>query len=631
LADEPDEWPTQLVARLQRDKTPGIQRILEGVSNGRTGCWLKPIRAPLIAPGGPIIGNFDVGIPYENSGALIWSKDRSIVTSFFHTFFWAWDLRTQREVWRLDIPVEWGMAAISNPPRRAVVMAEQRRLLVVDLKTAKYEVIFDEPTLERVAISANGAWAVASAVPPDWDYIEHNWDGPRTLRLFDLRRRRSVRTWQAHRGLIIDLAMNEIGTFLATASYDGTASLFDLRSEKEVGSWRSTRRLDAVAITWNAQRIAYMSQGGVLMVRRPNGKVLSRFSGYGAQPGCLAFSRDGRKLVMASGGGVSVIDLGKSKRSGPFSGPQTDLISLAISDTGRGAISGERGRRLVLWDLATPGKRTRQAASWISGIWASEDQAVVHGDGLSLWDLSTGKRRGFLPFGNYLVTCAPSAGLWAVARWTESHGGRIRIGKWGQKGTCPLFHSNDLATSIQISLNGLRLAATIHARSCWVMNLADRKMVWRGEREGIVKPYLSPSGRYLVLCSFLGSLEVIDLDANEVIRGGVPKPVILPVLFAPGDESVLLEQGDDTALLNWRTGSLRTLFPGKPSSISEDGRWVATESKGRKLSLWLVPDERRMATFTLDTPILRTALSPDGRYIIVGDDAGGVHILQRQN
>ena len=187
-----------------------------------------------------------------------------------------------------------------------------------------------------------------------------------------------------------------------------------------------------------------------------------------------------------------------------------------------------------------------------------------------------------------------------MARWTESHGGRIRIGKLGQKGTSPLFHSKDLATNIQISRNGLRLAAAIHARSCWVMNLADRRMVWRGEREGLVKPYLSPSGRYLVLCSFLGSLEVVDLDANEVIRSAVPKPVIFPLLFAPDDESVLVEQGDDTALLNWRTGSLRTLFPGHPSSVSEDGRWVTTESKGRrKLSLWLLPEERRSGNLHL--------------------------------
>jgi hypothetical protein len=75
---------------------------------------------------------------------------------------------------------------------------------------------------------------------------------------------------------------------------------------------------------------------------------------------------------------------------------------------------------------------------------------------------------------------------------------------------------------------------------------------------------------------------------------------------------------------------LRALFEGIPSSISDDGRWMVTESHTRKMILWMLPEERRMATFTLDAPVLHTGLSCDGRYLIAGDQDGAVHILERR-
>ncbi len=50
-----------------------------------------------------------------------------------------------------DLPIPWGCAAISDPPRYAVVMAEQRNLLLVDLETAAAEVIFTGFVMEMIA------------------------------------------------------------------------------------------------------------------------------------------------------------------------------------------------------------------------------------------------------------------------------------------------------------------------------------------------------------------------------------------------------------------------------------------------------------------------------------------------
>ncbi len=94
---------------------------------------------------------------------------------------------------------------------------------------------------------------------------------------------------------------------------------------------------------------------------------------------------------------------------------------------------------------------------------------------------------------------------------------------------------------------------------------------------------------------------------------------------------MVIQQGFDSATLNWRTNELRALFEGRPSSIGDDGRWMVTESHTRKMILWMLPEERRLATFTLDAPVLHTALSSDGRYLVAGDQNGKVHILERRS
>ena len=205
LAEEPAEWPTQILSRIQSDKVL-TRHVLRSINASNESDWLTPIRSPLIPAGGPIDEIVNVGWPYDESRALIWSKYRNLVTSFRNASFRTWDLSLGKETGRLDLPIEWGRAAISDPPSLAVVMASQRQLLLVNLENATAEVIFDGPVLEYVAISGDGAWAVTTGVPPDWDYFKHDWNGPRTLRLFDLKQRACVRTWEAHRAVIADLA-----------------------------------------------------------------------------------------------------------------------------------------------------------------------------------------------------------------------------------------------------------------------------------------------------------------------------------------------------------------------------------------------------------------------------------------
>jgi WD40 repeat protein len=177
----------------------------------------------------------------------------------------------------------------------------------------------------------------------------------------------------------------------------------------------------------------------------------------------------------------------------------------------------------------------------------------------------------------------------------------------------------------------VRLVASVHPLACRVLSMADGATVWQKSSLDIgVTPHLTPSGRYLLLFSILGDLEIVDLDSRQITQRSLPLLNVDTVLFDPDDECVLVQQAAGTVRLNWRTSELKPLCEGSPSSISEDGRWLVTVSNARKLVLWELPQANRLATFTLDAPILHTAISPDGRSVVVGDQAGNVHILKRE-
>jgi WD40 repeat protein len=185
---------------------------------------------------------------------------------------------------------------------------------------------------------------------------------------------------------------------------------------------------------------------------------------------------------------------------------------------------------------------------------------------------------------------------------------------------------------MHFSRNGKRLLIPIHRFGCRILDPANGRTVWQRGVLGLgVRPFLSPSGRYILSCSYSGQLEVVDLDTQEMVQQAQLQPIMGNVLFAEGDDCIFVQQGNETILLNWKIGSSTILNEGAPSSISDDGRWLVTLSVSRKLTLWALPDRHKAATFTLDVPVFHTALSPDGRFLIAADQSGGVHILSRED
>ncbi|MBD2778196.1 hypothetical protein ICL16_40700, partial [Iningainema sp. BLCCT55] len=63
-------------------------------------------------------------------------------------------------------------------------------------------------------------------------------------------------------------------------------------------------------------------------------------------------------------------------------------------------------------------------------------------------------------------------------------------------------------------------------------------------------------------------------------------------------------------------------------AVTPDGGRVISGSYGGTLKVWDMASGRRVAVFTVDSPVWCCAVAPDGMTITAGDSLGKVHFLR---
>ena len=200
------------------------------------------------------------------------------------------------------------------------------------------------------------------------------------------------------------IAVSPDGSQIASAAYDGHASIIDTATGAEVYSFR----------VWSGRAkasLAYSPDGGLLA---STGEVRTqidlwnmrthqrstRLTGHTGVVHSVSFSRDGR--LLASCGldrTVRVWDVAGARCTAVLSGHTGELFSAAFHPDGTRLASGGRDRAVWLWDLTT-GKevaRLEGHANYIFTLAFSPDGAsLVSGSGdntVRIWDTEPTARR----------------------------------------------------------------------------------------------------------------------------------------------------------------------------------------------------------------------------------------------
>ncbi|MCL4247969.1 MAG: WD40 repeat domain-containing protein [Anaerolineae bacterium] len=182
------------------------------------------------------------------------------------------------------------------------------------------------------------------------------------------------------------------------------------------------------------------------------------------------------------------------------------------------------------------------------------------------------------------------------------------------------------------------LRQVIHAHDA-EPNLA-RRWVWRLAS--------SRDGHYLLSASYDGSYALWDAETmRELGRwqhpavGDNPSPQILDVAFSPDDQS-FISAGYGGQLI-WQATTTGTILAqmqaGQPllsAAFSPDGMAVYSGDAVGEITRWNPASQTVVWTATLpaapgQAAINRIAVSPDARWLLVGNDAGTVRLIDAEN
>jgi WD40 repeat protein len=334
----------------------------------------------------------------------------------------------------------------------------------------------------------------------------------------------------------------------------------------------------------------------ILWTTRANLNTLTDASVDGAER--VAFSRDGRRLVVVDRDGIVVFDVASRARVGRLEGP----VDAAVSPDGRTLASAGVGSVVALYDLDTRRLvgRLRWAAKGLSVLDAGVE---VSPDGNWLAEKSQALRpedasRQAADFQEQVVV------VWDLPRRTRV--AELRAGP-------PAFYGGDTDSDVAFGPDGGVLAFARNDARTFKDEDVDRVALWdvRGRRElgafdapGVQALAFAPSGDVLA-AGYQDRIELRDarsLAVRQTFR--VPQSTALSLSFssdgrllaASGFKGALLWDVSDPARVPVLAGSLVDRdglgSGGLDSDIAfgPDGRLVAVADAGPEVVLWDLED-----------------------------------------
>lgn len=222
----------------------------------------------------------------------------------------------------------------------------------------------------------------------------------KTIKLWNLKSRKEIRTFSGHKGIIYSIAMSPDGQTIVSGSQDNTIKVWNLKTGQEIRTLKGHSSLiNSVVISSDGEKVASGSYDNTIKVwNLKTGEEIRTLREHTGEVLSVAMSPDNQKLASGSADrSIKVWNLNTGKVILNLKGHEGDVNALAISPDGQLLVSASDDKTVKVWNLNT-GKERRTfegyAADVSSVAFNPDGEKIATGsdDGIvKIWNLSTGQ------------------------------------------------------------------------------------------------------------------------------------------------------------------------------------------------------------------------------------------------
>jgi WD40 repeat protein len=295
-----------------------------------------------------------------------------------------WDVETGRQIQSFDGHTDTVSSVLLDDQGRRVLTGSYDRTAVLwDAQTGKVIQKFRGRTVSvnSIATSSDGRYVFAGSRferPTLWDlqaatpvrnFVGHtnsvlsvamSSDAKRALTgsydqtaiLWDTETGRPIRAFKGHSYAIKSVALSGDATRALTGSYDKTTTLWDAETGSPIQTFKGDG-VDAVGLSADGKRVVTGdSKNKATSWDIETGKPLRTF-GEKINVWCVAFAADSKRVLTGSGYDAVLWDAETAQSNQVFKGHTNWVKSVAMSASGKRALTGSYDQSAILWDAAT--------------------------------------------------------------------------------------------------------------------------------------------------------------------------------------------------------------------------------------------------------------------------------------
>ncbi|MCX6581182.1 MAG: NACHT domain-containing protein [Candidatus Aminicenantes bacterium] len=526
--------------------------------------------------------------------------------------------------------------AITPDGKTMVSASEDQTLKLWDLRSGKKIRTFTGHTdsINSCTVSPDGKTMVSASE-------DH------TLKLWDLQNGKKIRTFTGHKKSVFGCAISPDGKTVVSASGDQTLKLWDLMSGKEIRTFYGHHGpVLGCAVSSDEKTMVSASGDQTLKLwDLRNGKAIRNFTEHKKPVFGCAVSPDGKTMVSASSDQtLKLWDMENGKEIRTFAGHQDIVWGCAISLDGKTMVSTSWDDTLKLWDMEN-GKEIRTFTGHqgrIFGCAVSPDGKVVvsasDDQTLKLWDTENGKEiRTFTGHQRVVYNCAVSPdGKTVVSAsldktlklWDLENGKEIRTFAGHQ----------DIVWGCTVSPDGKTVLSASWDQTLKLWDMVNGKEIrtFTGHHGVVYSCAVSPDGKTMVSASYDRTLKFWELLSGKEIQTFTGHQGIVWGCAVSPDEKTMVSASDDKTLRLWdmENGKAIRTFEGHTGPVygcvlSPDGKNMMSASWDATLKLWTLANGKEIRTFYGHTAAVRAcAVSADGKTMVSASDDNTIKLWE---